>query len=101
MSQATKWPPTSLLRQIDAHRLIPSKYTTNLGSVLTRIADNSQHLQDLFDLDHATNDRLSAENGLLPGISSYELVFGVPNYRVINAVFTHAHLLGSRFNGPL
>jgi hypothetical protein len=27
-------------------------------------------------------------------------VFGVPNYRVVNAVFTHAHPLGSRFNGP-
>jgi hypothetical protein len=27
-------------------------------------------------------------------------VFGVPHYRIINAAFTHAHPLGSRFNGP-
>jgi hypothetical protein len=27
-------------------------------------------------------------------------VFGVPNYRIVNAAFVHAHPLGSRFNGP-
>jgi RES domain-containing protein len=93
-------PPTSLVRQYDTHRLIPSQYTRNGDSVLTRIADDNKHLQNLFDLDQATNERLWAENGLLPGISSHELVFGIPNYRVINAAFTHAHPLGSRFNGP-
>jgi RES domain-containing protein len=35
---------------------------------------------------------------LLPGIGAHELVFGVPNYRIVNAAFTHAHPLGSRFN---
>jgi RES domain-containing protein len=58
------------------------------------------HLQDLFDLDNATNERLLAENGLLPGIGIQELVFGVPNYRIVNAAFCHAHPLGSRFNSP-
>lgn len=29
-----------------------------------------------------------------------DLLFGVPYYRVVDAVFTHAHPLGSRFNGP-
>lgn len=100
MSESTGLPSISLVRQYDTHRLIPSQYTPNLESVLTRIADNEQHLRDLFDLDHATDDRLWAENGLLPGISSHELAFGIPNYRVINAAFTHAHPLGSRFNGP-
>jgi RES domain len=95
-----KLPPISLLRQHDTHRLIPSKYNPDLASVLTRIADDDKQLQDLFDLDQATNERLWAENGVLPGISSHELVFGVPNYRVVNAAFTHAHPLGSRFNGP-
>lgn len=91
-------PPVHLVRQYDTHRLILSKYTE---SVLTRIAgDDDSHLRDLFELDFATNDRLHAENGLLPGIGYHELVFGVPNYRVINAAFTHAHPLGSRFNGP-
>jgi hypothetical protein len=93
-------PPVSLVRQYDTHRLILSKYTAGFESVLTRITTDERHLRDLFDLDHATNDRLQAENGLLPGIGYQELVFGIPNYRVINAAFTHAHPLGSRFSSP-
>ena len=93
-------PPVSLVRQYDTHRLIPSKYNPEFASVLTRIANTEQHLQDLFHLDHATNERLWGEHGLLLGIDGHELLFGVPNYHVINATFTHAHPLGSRFNGP-
>ena len=93
-------PKIYLLRQYDTHRLIPSKYSESGDSVLTRIADNDAHLQDIFDLDNATNDRLLAENDLLPGIDTHELVFGVPYYRIVNAAFCHAHPLGSRFNGP-
>jgi len=93
-------PVTTLVRRHDTHRLIPSKYTVNGDSVLTRIASDEAHLADIFDLDHASNDRLLAENGRLPAIGLHELVFGVPNYRIVNAAFTHAHPLGSRFNGP-
>lgn len=92
-------PKTSRVRRHDTHRLIPSKYS-DAGSALARIADDDAHLTDLFDLDNATNDRLLAENDRLPGIGVRELVFGVPHYRIVNAVFTHAHPLGSRFNGP-
>ena len=93
-------PATSLVRRNDTHRLIHSKYSDDGSSVLARIADSDRHLADIFDLDHATNDRLRAENDLLPGIGVRELLFGVPYYRVVNAAFTHAHPLGSRFNGP-
>lgn len=93
-------PRTSLVRQNDTHRLIPSKYGEGGASVLTRIADDDVHLRDIFDLDNATNDRLLAENNLLPGIGVHELVFGVPYFRIVNAAFCHAHPLGSRFNGP-
>jgi hypothetical protein len=93
-------PRTSLIRQNDTHRLIPSKYSTGGESVLVRIAEDDPHLHDIFDLDNATNDRLLAENNLLPGIGVHELVFGVPYYRIVNAAFCHAHPLGSRFNGP-
>jgi RES domain len=68
--------------------------------VLARIADDDTHLGDIFDLDNVTNDRLLAENNLLPGIGIHELVFGIPYYRIVNAAFCHAHPLGSRFNGP-
>jgi hypothetical protein len=93
-------PRTSLVRRNDTHRLIPSKYSVAGDSVLTRIADDDAHLKDIFDLDNATNDRLLAENQLLPGIGIHELVFGLPYSRIVNAAFCHAHPLGSRFNGP-
>ena len=92
-------PPTTLVRRNDTHRLIPSKYSDG-ESVLARIADDDAHLNDIFDLDNATNDRLLAENNLLPGIGIHELVFDVPYYRIVNAAFCHPHPLGSRFNGP-
>jgi RES domain len=88
------------VRQFDTHRLIPSGYAGDNASVLTAIADDTKHLHDIFDLDDAANDRLLAENSLLPGIGIDELVFGVPCYRIVNAAFCHAHPLGSRFNGP-
>jgi hypothetical protein len=93
-------PRVTPVRQLDTHRLIPSKYSDDGASVLTRIADDDAHLRDIFDLDNATNDRLRAENNLLPGIGIDELVFGIPYFRIINAAFCHAHPLGSRFNGP-
>ena len=68
--------------------------------MLIRIADDDNHLRGIFDLDNATNDRLLAETDQLPDIGIDELVFGVPYYRIINAAFSHAHPLGSRFNGP-
>jgi len=93
-------PRTTLVREHDTHRLIPSRYRPRNESVLALIADDDAHLADLFDLDHATNERLLAEHDLLPGIGVHELVFGVPNSRVVNAAFAHPHPLGSRFNGP-
>lgn len=96
----TALPRISLVRRNDTHRLIPSQYSEPDQSVLARVADDDRHLADIFDLDNATNDRLLAEGELLPGIGLRELVFGVPYYRIVNAAFTHAHPLGSRFNGP-
>jgi RES domain-containing protein len=93
-------PRKTLVRQFDTHRLIPSSHRPRSDTVLTLIADDDDHLADLFDLDHATNERLIAEHDLLPGIGIHELVFGVPHYRTINAAFTHPHPLGSRFNSP-
>jgi hypothetical protein len=68
--------------------------------VLAGIAEDDAHLSELFELDNATNERLRAEHGFLPGIGIDELVSGVPNASLINAAFTYAHPQGSRFNGP-
>ncbi len=86
MSEAV--PRRTLVRRFDTHRLIPAKHLGGSDSVL------------IYDLDHATNDRLLSENGRLTDMGPRELVFDVPSYRVVNAAFTHPHPLGSRFNGP-
>jgi hypothetical protein len=93
-------PPLTLLRQLDTHRLIPSRHLSGGDSVLAALADDDEQLQAIFELDAATNDRLLAAQQMLPGIGREELVFRVPHAAVINASFCHAHPLGSRFNGP-
>lgn len=91
-------PPVSLLRQLDTCRLIPSRFADQENSVLAPLADNADHLVDLFDLDNATNERLVGERGGLPDIGIDELVFGLPNFRIINAAYTYPRPEGSRFN---
>lgn len=93
-------PPLTLVRQFDTHRLVPSMLLPDGDSVLVGIADDDDHLQAIFELDAATNDRVLAEGQLLPGIGLEELVFAVPHAAVVNAAFCHAHPLGGRFNGP-
>src|ERR1700683_5130756 len=81
----------------DTHRLIPSRYADE--SVLTRLTEDAEDLRALFELEGATTDRLLGEAGLLPGITVRELVFGLSYSQIVNAAFTHASPLGSRFNG--
>lgn len=80
------------------HRLIPSKYSEG-GTVLAELAEgDAELLRDLVAIDAATNTRLKADEGLLPGISVHELVYGVRYYRIVNAAFTHPAPYGGRFN---
>jgi RES domain-containing protein len=91
-------PQLTALRQFDTCRLIPSRFADVEDSVLAPLADDDGMLRDLFDLDNATNERLRGEYGGLPGIGVDELVFGVPNFRIINAAYTYPRPEGSRFN---
>ena len=91
-------PPLVQLRQFDTCRLIPSRFVDREDSVLVPLSEDNDHLADIFELDNATNDRLIAEHGRASGIGVDELVFGVPNFRMINAAFTYARPEGSRFN---
>ena len=91
-------PQLSTLRQFDTCRLIPSRFADVEDSVLAPLADSDNVLRDLFELDNATNERLRGEYGGLPGIGVDELVFGVPNFRIINAAYTYPRPEGSRFN---
>lgn len=92
-------PRLTQLHQDDTHRLIPARYSEDGASVLARLTSDPQHLHDLFQLEGATNERLLGEANLLPGITVHELVFGIPNWHIVNAAFTHARPDGSRFNG--
>lgn len=97
MAASKNLPPLSLVRRNETHRLVASKHGE---SVLNRIADSSRHLNDIFKLDIATNERTLVEGGIPGGIDVHELVFGLPYAQIVNAAFTHPHPLGSRFNGP-
>lgn len=90
-------PKVVTIRKDDTHRLIPATYS---GESLGRLTDDERQLEDLLELDGATNGRLLGEANQLPGISVHELLFGVPYARIVNAAFIHGHPAGSRFNDP-
>jgi RES domain len=96
----SKLPATSFVCHDDTHRLISSQCSNPGDSVLTRLTDDGAVLANFFEIEGGTNDRLLAESELLPGVGIHELVFRIPFASIINAAFTHAHPLGSRFNGP-
>lgn len=86
------------------HRLIPSKYSPS-GTVLAGLAEEEEEeeeeeefIHDLVSIDAATNTRLQADEGLLPGIGVHELVYGIGYGTIVNAAFTHASPYGGRFN---
>jgi RES domain len=90
--------PVAEIDQRNTHRLIPARFADEGASVLTRLTEDEELLDGIFELDNATNDRLIAESGNAPGIDVRELVFGIPQYRIINASFCHPAPGGSRFN---
>jgi hypothetical protein len=89
---------TTPIDQRDTHRLIPAQFADGGASVLARLTDDEETLDGIFELDNATNDRLLAESRLAPGIDERELVFGIPQYRIINAAFCHPAPGGARYN---
>lgn len=90
--------PTTEIDFRDSHRLIPAKFADGGASVLAKLTDDLELLRGIFELDDATNDRLLAENDLASGIDRRELIFGIPQYRIVNAAFCHPAPTGSRFN---
>ena len=66
--------------------------------MLAAVAENKRELEDLVLLDGATNDRVQSEQRGFIGISTFELVYAIPNAHVVNAAYTHPDESGSRFN---
>ncbi|HTV09637.1 MAG TPA: RES family NAD+ phosphorylase [Candidatus Aquilonibacter sp.] len=90
-------PPLRQINRDGMHRLIPSRYSDG-KAVLNDVADDDEMLEKLIRLDGATNDRIQGEQFGLPGISTYELVYGIPNAHIVRASFLHPGPTGSRFN---
>jgi hypothetical protein len=95
--RAPQDPQLRPFRWKNSHRLIPSRYSES-GTVLSAVSANAKELDDLVLLDGATNDRVQAEEHGSIGISTFELVYAIPNAHVVNAAYTHANESGSRFN---
>ncbi len=89
-------PPVKSLVRRDTVRLIPSGRLK--PAVLAPLARSPRALDDLAELEGATNGRIQASETGLPDLDPRELVFGRPNDSFVNAAFTHARPGGNRFN---
>jgi RES domain-containing protein len=89
-------PPTFSLTQHDTVRLISTGRLKD--PVLLPLAANHGALEDLAELESATNGRLFAQESGLPHLDPRELVFGRAGFTFINAAFTHTRPGGNRFN---
>jgi RES domain-containing protein len=85
----------SYIAQRDTHRLIPSRYPpVGLLDAVTAPED----LDLMFELEGWTNDRISAELGVLRRLPASEWVVGRPHASAIMAAFCHPRPGGGRFN---
>jgi len=91
-------PKTTYLARNNTHRLILTRYSEDGDGVLARLGLPQSQFDHLLQLEAATNDRVAGEANLLPGITVHELVFGVPNYHIINAAFAYSRPGGTRFS---
>lgn len=88
-------PPTIRIVRRGTHRLIPSRYPS--VGILDAVAAPAD-LEAVFELEGWTNDRISAELGLLRDIPQHEWVVGRPMATVVMASFCHPRPQGGRFN---
>ena len=90
-------PPSRRIRFKDSCRLIPSLHPTR--GILDTVAAPDD-LAAIIELESWTNDRISAELGILHRIPPGEWVSKRPWASVIMAAFCHPRPSGGRFNGP-
>jgi RES domain-containing protein len=88
-------PPLTRLRRRGTHRLVASRYPT--AGILDQVASEDD-LEAVFELEGWTNDRISAELGILPRLPRDEWVLGTPMASVVMAAFCHPRPGGGRFN---
>jgi hypothetical protein len=88
--------PAALIRWRGAARLIPSRFPSS--GLFDRVAD-IKDLDAIFELEGWTNDRISAELGLLHTLPRDEWVVGTAMASVIMAAYCHPAIGGARFSG--
>jgi hypothetical protein len=87
--------PLTRMRLKDTHRLIPSRYPP--VGIFDAIAA-PEDLEVVLELEGWTNDRVSAELGVIRRIASAEWAIDRPMANVIMAAFCHPHPRRRRFN---
>jgi hypothetical protein len=90
-------PPTSRIRWNGASRLIPSRYPS-VG--LFDAVSSADDLDAVLELEAWTNDRISAQLGILHCMSREEWLTGQPMASVVMAAFCHPRPAGARFSTP-
>lgn len=88
--------PETDVRLRNTYRLIPSRYPST--GILDAIA-GPEDLDAVIELESWTNDRISAEFGILYRLPREEWVVGKPLATVIMAAYCHPRPTGGRFNG--
>ena len=88
--------PAALIRWRGAARLIPSRFPS--AGLFDRVAD-IKDLDAIFELEGWSNDRISAELGLLHTLPRDEWVVGKAMASVIMAAYCHPAIGGARFSG--
>lgn len=84
------------VRLKDTCRLVPSRFPSD--GILDAIAA-PEDLPFIFELESWTNDRISAELGVLHRLAPDEWVVGRPMASVVMAAYCHPRPGGGRFNG--
>lgn len=88
-------PPIIAARLKDTHRLIPSRYPPT--GILDLIA-SPEDFEAVAELEGWTNDRISAELGVLSILPAQEWVLGRANATAIMAAYCHPNETGGRFS---
>ena len=95
MTRALPEPATTRIGWKGASRLIPSRYPS--VGLFDRIA-SPEDLATIVELEAWTNDRISAQMGLLHAVPPDEWVVGQPMATVVMAAFCHPRPGGARFS---
>ena len=88
-------PPEVLIRWKGTARLVPSRFP--VVGLFDRVA-HSDDLDAIFELEGWTNDRISAELGILQAVPRDEWVVGQPMASVVMAAYCHPRPGGGRFS---